>query len=86
MRGWTVKALGLLCFSQALCLNGRTSNTLPIETARFPVVRSIGLFAYFSAIIIMASNLQYNLSRMNTHYSIPISMHQGMAPLKTMPL
>jgi len=49
MHGWTVKALGLPCFSQALCLSGRTSNRRPIETARFPVVRSIGLFAIFSS-------------------------------------
>jgi len=47
MRGWTAKALGLLGFPQALCLSGGTSNTLPIETARFPVVRSTALFAHF---------------------------------------
>ena len=42
-----MKALGLLCFQQALCLNGGTSNRLPNETARFPVVRSTALFALF---------------------------------------
>jgi len=47
MHGWTVKALGLLFFQQALCLSDRTSNTLPIQTARFPVVRSTALFALF---------------------------------------
>jgi len=47
MHGWTAKALGLLFFQQALCLSGRTSNTLPIQTARFPVVRSTALFAHF---------------------------------------
>ena len=47
MHGWTAKALGLLCFSQALCLSGQTSKKLPIESARFPVVRSTALFAIF---------------------------------------
>jgi hypothetical protein len=47
MHGWTVKALGLLFFQQALCLSDRTSNALPTETARFPVVRSTALFAHF---------------------------------------
>ena len=42
-----MKALGLLRFLQALCLNGRTSNWLPIETARFPVVRWIALLGHF---------------------------------------
>ena len=42
-----MKALGLLLASQALCLNGRTSNLLPIETSCVPVVRSIALLALF---------------------------------------
>jgi len=47
MQGWTAKALGLLCFSQALCLSGGMSNTLRFESASLPVVRSTALFAIF---------------------------------------
>ena len=42
-----MKALGLLCFLQALCLNGRTSKRRPVETSCVPVVRSTALFALF---------------------------------------
>ena len=42
-----MKALGLLCFLQALCLNGRTSKRRPVETSCVPVVRSIALLAKF---------------------------------------
>ena len=42
-----MKALGLLRFLQALCLNGRASSPLPVETSCVPVVRSIALLAIF---------------------------------------
>jgi len=46
-----VKALGLLRFLQALCLNGRTSKRLSIETSCVPVVRSIALLGHIVSFI-----------------------------------